>query len=163
MNATTSPYPSTSRWLWFAPAVAIAFFFGFPLVTIVLRGANLDGLIDTYTNGSILRMLWFTAWQAAASTALCLALSLPATYALSRFHFRGERLFLALLTTPFLLPTVVVGAAFTAVLPSQLHYTAVAIVAAHAFFNIAVVVRVVGAQWEQLSLQLSEAARTLGV
>jgi ABC-type Fe3+ transport system permease subunit len=50
-----------------------------------------------------------------------------------------------------------------AVLPSQLHYTAVAIVAAHAFFNIAVVVRVVGAQWEQLSLKLSEAARTLGV
>ena len=163
MNATTSPYPSASRWLWLAPALAIAFFFGFPLITIVLRGANLDGLIDTYTNGSILRMLWFTAWQAAASTALCLALSLPATYALSRFHFRGERLFLALLTTPFLLPTVVVGAAFTAVLPSQLHYTAIAIVAAHAFFNIAVVVRVVGAQWEQLSLQLSEAARTLGV
>lgn len=163
MNSTTSPYPNASRWLWFAPALAIAFFFGFPLVTIVLRGANLDDLIATFTNGSILQVLWFTTWQALASTALCLTVSLPATYALSRFHFRGARLFLALLTTPFLLPTVVVGAAFMAVLPSQLHYTAIAVITAHAFFNIAVVVRVVGAQWEQLSLQLSEAARTLGV
>jgi len=163
MNALMSPYPSASRWLWFAPALAIAFFFGFPLATIAVRGARIDGLIDTYTNVSILKMLWFTTWQAVASTALCLAVSLPATYVLSRYQFRGQRLFLALLTTPFLLPTVVVGAAFTAVLPSQLHYTAFAIIAAHAFFNIAVVVRVVGAQWEQLSLQLGEAARTLGV
>ena len=51
---------------------------------------------------------------------------------------------ITLVTVPFLLPTVVVGAAFVALLPDRLHGTAVAVIAAHVFFNIAVVVRVVG-------------------
>ncbi len=50
----------------------------------------------------------------------------------------------ALVTVPFVLPTVVVALAFLAILPAGLERGWAAILIAHAFFNVAVVVRVVG-------------------
>jgi thiamine transport system permease protein len=84
------------------------------------------------------------------------------TFILSRFSFTGKRLLLALITTPFLLPTVVVGTALFALLPSQMHYTAFAIIIAHVFFNMAVVVRLVMPRWSQIDPELIHAAHTLG-
>jgi thiamine transport system permease protein len=69
---------------------------------------------------------------------------------------------------PFVLPTLVVGVAFLALLgPSgpfgvDLSGTAAAIVASHVFFNVSVVVRIVGGLWEHLDPRLEEAARSLG-
>jgi thiamine transport system permease protein len=81
---------------------------------------------------------------------------------LARHRFRGRRLLLALVTVPFMLPTVVVGAAFLAVLPDRWHDTAAAVLAAHIFFNVAVVVRVLGNMWATIPTDLTAAARTLG-
>ena len=76
----------------------------------------------------------------------------------------------ALVTVPFVLPTVVVGGAFkelferiheSLALPN-LNQTAAAIIVAHAFFNFAVVARTVSAYWSGLDHQLEEQARTLG-
>ena len=67
-----------------------------------------------------------------------------------------------IVTVPFVLPTVVVGAAFLALLPDSLDQSVTAILLAHVFFNVAVVVRGVGGMWEQLPTDLSAAARTLG-
>jgi thiamine transport system permease protein len=80
----------------------------------------------------------------------------------SRYVFAGRKLLIAVMTVPFLLPTVVVGAAFLALLPRSMHYTATAVIVAHAYFNIAVVVRIVGARWEHIDPHLGDAARTLG-
>jgi thiamine transport system permease protein len=91
-----------------------------------------------------------------------IAVGLLPTYLVSRWHFAGRRLVVTLVTVPFLLPTIVVGAAFVSLLPARLHGTALAVIIAHVFFNIAVVVRVVGAVWSQLPRDLVAAARTLG-
>jgi thiamine transport system permease protein len=133
-----------------------------PTAAIVLRGATLEGFKTVLNNSTIRQALWFTTWQALASTALTLIVALPATFVLSRFTFTGNRALQALITVPFLLPTVVVGAAFLAVLPSHLHYTAIALIIAHAYFNLTVVVRIVGARWEQLHPGIEQAASTLG-
>src|ERR671920_517487 len=71
----------------------------------------------------------------------------------------GRRLVRALATVPFVLPTVVVGIAFRALLGNGTWW---AIVVAHAFFNHAVVVRTVGGLWETLDPSVEEAARVLG-
>ena len=88
---------------------------------------------------------------------------------LATYEFRGRRLLQALLVVPFVLPTVVVGAAFLSLLgpawrrsASTCAGSAVAIVLAHAFFNHAVVVRTVGGLWEGLDPSTEEAARVLG-
>jgi thiamine transport system permease protein len=159
---TYRPYASSTRWTWLPAGALIGGFLVVPLVVIVSQSLTMNGFIDVLTSPSMQGVWWFTLWQAVVSALATFAVALPATWIVSRYAFAGRRVLIALMTVPFLLPTVVVGAAFLALLPDSLHYTAAAIILAHAYFNIAVVVRVVGARWEQLDPQLGDAARTLG-
>jgi thiamine transport system permease protein len=138
-----SPYPKSTRWLIVVPALFLLVFLAIPTAVIVARGASADAFVNIITSRSFRRVAWFTLWQTVLSTVLTVACALPVTFILSRFSFTGKRLLLALITAPFLLPTVVVGTAMFALLPGQMHYTAVAIIIAHVFFNMAVVVRLV--------------------
>ena len=153
---------------WFVAAVALpplAFllvFYVWPFGTLVWRGLSLRAIVDTLGRSATWRVLWFTTWQAVASTALVLTLGLAPTWAISRFRFPGRRALMSLLTAVFVLPTVVVGAAFVALLPDALDRSIWAILGAHVVFNLAVIVRTVGAVWEQLPPDLDHAAATLG-
>jgi thiamine transport system permease protein len=156
------------------PALFLAVFFVWPVVSILATGLAPDGRIDLTPFADVLgstRLLgvaWFTLWQAAASTALTMLVALPGAYVFARYEFPGRRLLRAAATVPFVLPTVVVGTAFLAVLgPSgvlgiRLDGTIWAILAAHVFFNYAVVLRTVGGLWQHLDPRLEEAARMLG-
>lgn len=167
--------PRRRRALLLAPAVAfLGAFFVWPVANIVGeglrsdRGWDLAGVGEVLGDAGLRQVLWFTTWQAAASTALTLGLALPATHVLARMDFPGRTVARSLVVVPFVLPTVVVGAAFLALLgPSSpmgidLRGSVWAILLAHAFFNVAVVVRVVGGLWEQLDPRTEEAARLLG-
>ena len=162
MNSSRSPYRSAAPWLAIAPALLLLVFFVWPLAGIVARAASGAAFATLFANPAIAPVLWFTVWQALASTLLTLVVALPVTHILARYHFAGRRLLLALVSTAFVLPTVVVGAAFLALLPPAWHRTVWAIIAAHVYFNSAVVVRVVGSRWEQLHPHMADAARTLG-
>jgi thiamine transport system permease protein len=147
------------------PLGFLALFFVFPLASIVdrgLRSAGDESIVDVLADPLTRDVLWFTVWQAVVSTALTIALALPAAYVLGRFDFRGRSAVRALVTVPFVLPTVVVALAFIAILPTRLERGWFPILAAHAFFNVAVVVRVVGTFWARLDPRTGEAAATLG-
>ena len=146
------------------PLVFLAVFFVYPLEAIVERGLRGEGdsplsvLADPLTR----EIVWFTVWQALASTLLTVAIALPTAYVLGRYRFRGRSVVNALVVVPFVLPTVVVALAFLAVLPGPLERGWAPILIAHAFFNVAVVVRIVGTFWANLDPRMSEAAATLG-
>ncbi|GHH86578.1 iron ABC transporter permease [Streptomyces sulfonofaciens] len=160
------------------PAAFFAVFFAYPVAGIVARGLRAGGSWHVGWIGAVLtesgigHVLWFTVWQALASTALTLLLALPAAYVFARLDFPGKRLLRALVTVPFVLPTVVAGSAFLALLGRgglldqlwgvRLDTTVWAILLAHVFFNYAVVVRTVGGLWAQLDPRQEEAARVLG-
>jgi thiamine transport system permease protein len=148
------------------PLAFLALFFVFPLAAILERGLRSEGELasplDIVTDPVTREVVWFTAWQAVASTVLTIAVALPAAYVLGRFTFPGRALVRALVVVPFVLPTVVVALAFLALLPDGLERGWAAILVAHAFFNVAVVVRVVGTFWAGLDPRVSEAAATLG-
>lgn len=156
------------------PAAFLLLFFVWPVANIIGEGLrsdagwDLSGVGDVLGDPDLHEVAWFTFWQAIASTALTLVVALPAAHVLARFEFRGRRALQALVTVPFVLPTVVVGAAFLALLgPTgplgiDLDGTVWAILLAHAFFNHAVVVRTVGGLWEGLDARTEEAARLLG-
>lgn len=160
------------------PAAFFALFFVYPVAAIVARGLRARGqwrlgrFGEVLTDPAVLDVLWFTGWQAAASTALTLAVALPGAYVFARFTFPGKRLLRAVVTVPFVLPTVVAGSAFLALLGQgglldglwgvRLDTTVWAILLAHVFFNYAVVVRTVGGLWAQLDPRQEEAARVLG-
>ena len=144
------------------PAAGLALFYLWPLATLLARVLKPASVGDAFDTPGLGRVLWFTLWQAVVSTGLTLLAGFAPAYVLARFRFPGRQAVLALVTVPFMLPTVVVGAAFLALLPSSWHGTAGAVILAHVFFNIAVVVRLVGAMWMVLPHDLTGAARTLG-
>lgn len=160
------------------PLAFFALFFAWPVAAIVGRGLRVDGVWhlgrigEVITDPDIGHVLWFTTWQALASTALTLLIALPGAYVFARFDFPGRQLLRAVVTVPFVLPTVVVGTAFLALLGRgglldelwgvRLDTTVWAILLAHVFFNYAVVVRTVGGLWAQLDPRQEEAARVLG-
>jgi thiamine transport system permease protein len=154
------------------PVAFLGLFFFYPVLTILATALNQgwDGFADIARSPRARGALWFTAWQATASTALTLILALPGAALIARTSGRRGAWFKALVTVPFVLPTVVVGGAFkelfegmnsTFGLPN-LNHTAIAVVIAHSFFNFAVVARTVGVFWSGLDHQLEEQARTLG-
>src|SRR5512146_3263635 len=112
------------RWgtlLYVPPALFLALFFFYPLAAIVQESLAPAGQLDLAPVASLwqepyfARALWFTLWQSTLSTALTLAIGLPAAYVFARYRFPGRGLLQALTTIPFVLPTMVVAAAFTAV------------------------------------------------
>ena len=158
---------SIRAWRAIAYGVPLAFlslFFLYPLAAIVergLRGAG-DSPVDVLTDPLTREVVWFTVWQALASTVLTILVAFPAAYVLGRYRFRGRNLVGALVVVPFVLPTVVVALAFLAILPDGIERGWAPILIAHAFFNVAVVVRIVGTFWASLDRRVTEAAATLG-
>ncbi len=163
------------------PLLFLALFFFYPLFSILRLSLSSGGEAAPIALGAILRPLWFTLWQAVLSTLLTFAVGLPGAYLFARFEFPGKRLLRALTTLPFVLPTVVVAVAFNALLgprgwlnlglmaigglsapPIQFVNTLWAILAAHVFYNTAIVLRLVGNAWSHLDPRLVHAARMLG-
>ncbi len=151
----------------------LSVFFFLPLGRILALG--LGGLTSPAASLSLLgRVAGFTFYQAALSTLLTFALGLPAATLFARLEFRGKALLRALITIPFLLPTVVVAAGFNALLGSRgwiallspwsfsFTGTLTAILLAHVFYNTTIVIRIVGNALTHLNPRLEQAARTLG-
>jgi thiamine transport system permease protein len=162
-------------WLAIGALGFLSVFFLWPLAQVLQRGLaapatgrlSPGALLEVLARPEIRPVLTFTVWQAVVSTLLTLAVALPAAGLLATLEFRGRRAVEAALLVPFVLPTVVVGAAFTAVLGHlapvvDLRRSITAILLAHVFFNVAVVVRTVGGVWSHLDPRPMLAARTLG-
>lgn len=125
-----------------------------------------------------LGIVGFTAYQAALSTLLSLALGLPAAYVLARYEFRGRRTLRSLTILPFVLPSIMVAIGFVATFgqngtlngvlgmfglgPVELLFTLEAVLIAHAFYNAPLVARVTTAAWESVDARTVETARSLG-
>ena len=175
------------RLIFIIPLVFLAGFFFFPLISILDLSLRPDGQFDFSSFGDVIGkryyrdVLWFTTWQAFLSTGLTLMLALPGAYIMTRYRFPGKSLLMSLATLPFVLPTVVVAAAFASLIfsrgifndvlmtflpfdepPIQLERTLTAILIAHVFYNYAVALRMISGYWANQSARMEEAARVLG-
>ncbi len=173
--------------LWVAPAAFLLLFYFYPLGSIlsVSLARSQRGIASAFIEAIRSPIPWhalgFTLWQASLSTLLTLALGLPGAYLFAHYDFHGKALLQALTGIPFLMPTLVVAAAFNALLgpggwvnlglmhllqldspPIQFTNTLTAILVAHVFYNSTIVLRTVGNFWSHLDPRLSQAARLLG-
>ena len=154
---------------WLAGAVAALFLGAFlflPLGVILVRSVSSPGVFsEVFSNPYYRERVWFTTWQALLSTALTVGLALPNAVLFSRYAFRGKRLLRVAFTIPFVMPTVVAAIGFLALAGPRgvnLRGTLPIILAAHVFYNYAVVVRIVGAYLEVVGPKLRDAAAMLG-
>jgi thiamine transport system permease protein len=178
---------SQGRLLVLVPLAYLAVFFLYPLASILNRSLVADGWLDLAPFRAILGdsyylgRIWFTTWQAMVSTALAVALGLPAAFLFARYEFPGKTLLKALTTVPFVMPTIVVAMGFVALFgssgvvndvlmalfglddpPIRIMNTLVIIFMAHAFYNYSIVVRMVSSLWGNLDPHLDETATVLG-
>lgn len=169
------------------PLVFLAVFYFYPLakiftLSLITEGTvNLEGFARLASSAYYLHTLWFTTWQAAASTLLTLVFALPGAYVFARYNFPGKNILQSFTAIPFVLPSVVVAASFHALLgprglintwlmngfglaspPVQLDHTIWFILMAHVFYNYTVILRIVGSAWSRLQTSLTEAAHMLG-
>ena len=172
-------------WRWGLPALAlVAPFLLWPLGAMLWRGLSPESALSASVIAEVAgdRFYWerlgFTAGQATLSTALALLVGLPAAYVFALIRFPGRGFFRALVTTPFVLPTIVVALAFKQLLgpegwpndllavfglgPVRAVGTLWAILAAHVFYNVSIVIRLVSGVWANLDPRTEEAARLLG-
>lgn len=173
--------------LWLLPVAFLAIFYFYPLGRILVvsfargEGGLSAAFGEVFANAALRGVIGFSFWQAALSTALTLLVGLPGAYLLARFEFRGKALLRALSGIPFVLPTLVVAAAFQALLgprgwinlglmevlqleraPIQFVNSLAAILVAHVFYNLTIVLRMVGDFWARLDPRMEQAARSLG-
>ncbi len=157
------------------PLVFLAIFFVWPVASIVARGLvpdgtlDLGGFADVFSRPRTWRIVGNTLTLAVLGTVFSVLLGLPGAHVLYRRSFPGRRVVRALVTVPFVMPTVVVGVAFGSLLSPDgalgflgLDGTLTAIVAASVFFNYSVIVRTVGGMWAHLDDRPEQAARSLG-
>lgn len=155
-----------------------------PLGAILWRGLAPGGAPDAAAIAAVLgdgyyrERLAFTFAQALASTALALAAGLPAAWVFAHVRFPGRAVARALVTVPFVLPTLVVALAFRQLAgpsgplngalgllglgPVEATGALWPILAAHVFYNVAIVIRIVAGAWAHLDPAPAEAARLLG-
>ncbi len=180
-------YKILHYWGWFAlaaiPLTYLVLFYALPVFKIFQKGliSPVFALEGTKVWHTISQTLGFTIWQALLSTILTLLLGLPAAYVLNRYHFPGRTFIRTLTAIPFILPTVVVAAGFNALIgphgwvnlilqqvfrlespPVNIVGTLTAIIIAHIFYNLTIVIRLVGSAWSGLNPRLEMTARTLG-
>ena len=161
----------TRKLLWALPLTFVAVLFYWPVVRVTSLGFSGDWL-GTLAEQKTLEIIWFTLWQAGVSTLLTMLVAIPGAYLLYRRSFPGQAAVKALITIPFVLPSIVVAVGF-AVFRNvhdfwiELGFTFLAepvywIIAAHVFVNYSIAVRTVGGVWASLDSEIEEAAQLDG-
>ena len=158
--------------LWLAPLLFIGVLFYWPLLNIIGVGLSANWF-EIYFEPQTLKAIWFTIWQAAASTLIALAIGIPGAYVLYRKQFFGQRFIRALITVPLVLPTIVVAIVFASFRAEHSIYQQFGlgfffensvywIIAAHVFVNYSLVVRTLGGVWSTMDNETEEAAALAG-
>ena len=176
------------RWLLLSlPILFLLIFFVVPVWAIFQRALFVDGafasdqVVRVLSNRGLLGVIRWSAWQALLSTFFTLLIGIPLAYIFARYQFWGKSLLQALVAVPFVLPTVVVALALRALLgsrglvntwlmqvlnldlpPLRLDDTLTLILIAHVFYNLTIVLRLVGGFLAANDPRLEEAAQMLG-
>ncbi|MBE2183856.1 MAG: iron ABC transporter permease [Anaerolineae bacterium] len=176
------------KWaVYLVPLAFLLLFFLFPLARLMVYSLAPEGILDLsgftkiLTTPYYLEVIGFTFVQALISTGLTLVLALPCAYVFTRYRFPGKSLLLTLSTLPFVLPPVVVAAAFVALLgerglindaltrliglseaPLRIEQTLTLVFIAHVFYNYPVALRIITAYWATQNEHIEQSARVLG-
>ena len=161
----------TRKILWLLPLVFVGLVFYWPVTRVSLLGVSGDWL-SRLLEPKTLEVVWFTIWQAALSTVVTVIIAIPGAYLLYRRYFPGQQLVRALITVPFVLPSIVVAVGFTVFRSVHEFYQGLGltfladpvywIIAAHVFVNYSIAVKTIGGVWATMDADIESAAELDG-
>jgi len=155
--------------------VAVLVFLYLPILVMMTMAFNRSALYEMpftfdlvwfkalMENERLLQASWNSVWIAAVNAVIATALGTLAAYAFARYEFRLKRLLQLLLFPPITIPWLIIGISmliffFWVGIGRGLH----AILLGHVALSLPYVIVVVGARLRDVSVQLEEAAATLG-
>ena len=109
---TSGPQSLNRKILWTIPLLFVAVLFYWPVTQLAILGISGDWL-GKLMEPKTLGVVWLTLWQASVSTIVTVVVAIPGAYLLYRRSFPGQQLVNALITVPFVLPSIVVAVGFT--------------------------------------------------
>ena len=167
--------------LFIVPFLLLLVFFYVPVINVFITGFSKEGLKSVLTDSYCRSICLFSLKQGVLSTLLSAAIGFPGAYILARYTFRGKNFIKALITVPYVLPTIaavlgivllignngIINRALMALSgaeqpPLRLLYSMKAILIAHTFYNIPLFIRFVYPVWENIPVSLYEAGKSLG-
>jgi thiamine transport system permease protein len=153
------------------PLVFVAVLFYWPISEVAVLGLSgnwLELLLEPKTAS----LIWFTLWQAVVSTLVTVLVAIPGAYLLYRRSFPGQQLIQALVTVPFVLPSIVVAVGFKVFRSVHEFYQGLGltflddpvywIIAAHVFVNYSIAVKTIGGVWATIDSEIEAAAELDG-
>lgn len=165
------------------PLAFLFVFFYYPLIFIFKSTLYSNGSLSFDSFNNILSQSWqrsvifFTFKQALFSLILTLIIAMPLTIILSKYHFWGKKFLKAIMMIPFVLPGITVALGFILFygnsgylntllsmfnIKVSVLYSLKAIIIAHAFYNVPMVVKVMTDTLDNFNQHLITSARTLG-
>ena len=153
------------------PLVFVAVLFYWPILKIGSLGFSGNWLAELLETKNV-SVIWFTLWQAGLSSLLTVVVAIPGAYLVYKKSFPGQQFVKALITVPFVLPSIVVAVGFTVFRNIHDFYQDIGltfladpvywIVAAHVFVNYSIAVRTIGGVWASLDQDVDSAAELDG-
>lgn len=155
--------------------VVFAFLF-FPLILIVvtsfgteaaikfpIKGFTLDWYANALRSESMIQSFFLSLRIGLLATVLALLIGIPASYALSRYSFKGKKLLKSFFLSPTIIPGIVVGyILFQFIVLSLGLPIAQGLLIGHFLISLPYIIRVVGSSMEQLDYSIEEVAWSLG-
>ncbi|MGL1891872.1 MAG: iron ABC transporter permease [Spirochaetaceae bacterium] len=115
------------------------------------------------------------------SSLLSIIIALPGAYLVTRYNFFGKKIFLALASLPFVLPSILTVLGFVLLFgnkgvinnllvdifnlekpPLRILYSLKAVLLAHIFYNFPLAIRIISSRWKKIPHELTEASNSLG-
>ena len=134
----------------FVLLILFPLFLGLKRILLASEGWSFSYIHSFQTHDLTSEVLWFTISQAFLSTILTIIIGLPLSWVLARYQWKRAPLVRAILTMPFVTPTIVAAMGFLAIigkgglnLIGNEDYRYMALILAHAWFNIALIIRFV--------------------
>lgn len=153
------------KWLGALPVFYILVFFVLPVAVLVQEvfSVSIPGRfqdLDLWSNTVAVAV--GASLQALLSALLAVVVGFPLAGLMINYEFRFRTILQSLIYVPFVLPTLVTGLAIRQMLNGVVSPGLVLLIIAHAYVNLAVIVRVVGNAWQGIDRRLIITAQALG-
>ncbi|MDA3808979.1 MAG: iron ABC transporter permease [Spirochaetaceae bacterium] len=159
--------------------------FYIPLSGILIKGVQNEngqfsflGIWGIISSTYYIKIIFFTFFQALVSTLLSVAIGIPGAWILSHYKFPGKKLLKAVITIPFILPSILVVLGFVLFFGNngllnqtlsalgfgnlKILYSFKAIIIAHIFYNFPIAIRIIASLWGKIPESQMMAAKSLG-
>jgi thiamine transport system permease protein len=153
------------KWLGTLPVVYISLFFALPIAALAQEviSVSIPGRFqESNLWASTVEVAFGASVQALLSALVAVVVGFPLAGLLVNYEFPFRAALQSLVYVPFVLPTLVTGIAIRQMLGGVISPGLLLLVVAHAYVNLAVIVRVVGSAWQGIDRRLIISAQTLG-